>query len=616
MITLQSNSEKYSALYEEAWQALKDANQWDDDDAAAYPDGFSCLEQYFTKIGSLAILHANNVNDVKAGTERSEDNVGFKKYSKFLMLPLEEEYFKIDANSRNIHIPAVYAKNGVSVIGDQIAETLLFEIDRYFDYVDLTRMSIYVQWTNPANQEGATQITMVDFDDKKIRFGWPLSRKVTVEGNGKLQFSVRFFRREGEAIAYSLNTLPATVAIKNTLYANLNDNIEVDEPSVLFAAAVKNGSDSGAIVKPLDAELISSYQFPEYVYLGEEYKKSVSADGTLKAQAYANDGGKITYSWSYKPYEQEYSTVVKEMSAPDEYIKTSDTSRQEGKRYYIPSATGYSIYAGDDFSQMLYEAISVYTLPNEGQIVGNYTVSMQNKIGANTTTTTSSFEIPGPKSITVSDLTPNGTIIPDVTELSIVAEKDNEKAVLSYEWQYKERESDDFVALENSNDATYSLAEGKAGWYRAKVTSTLNRAEKSVFTANGARVTEAPKPVKIIDNTAEGYVIINANNDGTATMVVNIENINPDGKDMALVSDKIHYVWKRNPIDGTGEKEVITEAYKGVVKIEDNMLIVDLKSLDNATNNKASFFCEVQNELNTRFSSKMTSEPYIIVDAQ
>lgn len=608
MITLQSNAEKYSALYEEAWNALSPEDRED------YPDGFACLEQYFTKIGSLAMKHAENVDAVKKQPNRTEDNVKFKSYSKFLMLPIEEEYFIINANSRTIDIPNSYAKNGVSVVGDQIAETLLFEIDRYFDYTDLTRKTIYIQWTNPAGKEGATWITMVDFDDKKIRFGWPLDKRVTTEGNGKLQFSVRFFSKDGEDLSYSLNTLPATVSIKNTLYAELNDSIEIDEPSSYFVNAIVNGSDSKATIKPGDAVPVNGYVFPAEVYLNETYDKCVAADGTLHAQGYANDSGKLSYAWYHKGYEDSSSQIIKALQRPETYLVTDDKTRQPQKRYYIAvGEDDYSIYSGDDFSQVLYEAVSEYKLPTESSVVGYYTIEMQNKIGANTTTTVSKFEIPGPKSIVLSDLPENGTILADDTKLSISATQDNDKAVLSYEWQYKNREDGEFAPITDSNVSELALSGKEPGWYRVKATSVLNRAELSKVSEQAARVTNLPATPNIIDYSDEGYIIVNTEGDGKARLTVEIENLNPNGVDNKLVSDKVHYIWKRQVIDSE-ETITISHDYEGVYSLNDNTLIVDVKSLDNATDSRAAFFCEVYNELNGKNSAIVNTERYVIVN--
>ena len=52
---------------------------------------------------------------------------------KYTILPLDEEPFVIDANTRTITVPKSFKTNGISVQGDEAAETIYFIIDRFFD---------------------------------------------------------------------------------------------------------------------------------------------------------------------------------------------------------------------------------------------------------------------------------------------------------------------------------------------------------------------------------------------------------------------------------------------------------------------------------------------------
>ena len=47
-----------------------------------------------------------------------------------IILPLDEEKFFIDGNSRKITVPQAFTKNGVGVQGDHYAEYIYFEIDK------------------------------------------------------------------------------------------------------------------------------------------------------------------------------------------------------------------------------------------------------------------------------------------------------------------------------------------------------------------------------------------------------------------------------------------------------------------------------------------------------
>lgn len=138
----------------------------------------------------------------------------------YTILPIDEELFVIDANSRKIAIPKAFADNGVSVQGDEISEVLYFKIDRYYDMEDLYNDDIFIEWRTPANEngeifEGVSKPWAIDLESQPgyIVFGWPLASEIT-KAPGDVTFSVRFYRFEDHALLYSLSTLTNTVTIK------------------------------------------------------------------------------------------------------------------------------------------------------------------------------------------------------------------------------------------------------------------------------------------------------------------------------------------------------------------------------------------------------------------
>ena len=151
-----------------------------------------------------------------------------------IRLPINEPTLTIDANKRTIDT-SMFNKS-ITVQSDQIAEILVFSIDRYFDYKDLAdeKIQIWVQWTAPDGQggfrEGATYISLKDTETEKgkLRFGWPLDNMIT-KNPGNVQFAVRFFMKDDveeydstgtpvktNKIVYSLNTLDKDIIIKHT----------------------------------------------------------------------------------------------------------------------------------------------------------------------------------------------------------------------------------------------------------------------------------------------------------------------------------------------------------------------------------------------------------------
>lgn len=93
--------------------------------------GITSLEEYFSWLKVLA--NPENVSE--------EEKLSRRKYT---ILPLDEDHFIINANTRGITIPADFKKNGIAVQGDHLAEIVYFEIDRYFDYMDLNNTEIFI----------------------------------------------------------------------------------------------------------------------------------------------------------------------------------------------------------------------------------------------------------------------------------------------------------------------------------------------------------------------------------------------------------------------------------------------------------------------------------------
>lgn len=157
----------------------------------------------------------NNLNDYFMNLKNLAD-----KNAKFLILPIDEETFDINANTREIIIPKSFS-SGVGVQGDEIAEIIYFTIDRYYDITDLSKKEIVIQWQN-GQAEGVSkafnQAIMGPVGAEKIVFGWPISSEMTATP-GKILFSIKFYSKDDETgdITYSFNTLSAAVKINASL---------------------------------------------------------------------------------------------------------------------------------------------------------------------------------------------------------------------------------------------------------------------------------------------------------------------------------------------------------------------------------------------------------------
>lgn len=174
---------------------------------------------------------------------------------KFLKLPAEEPTFNIDANSRKIEIPGEFKSNGLSVQGDNLAETVFFKIARYFDYMDLSTCDISINW-KMGTETGKTKnfILSTNIEPGYIIFGWPVDSTITKK-NGSLSFAVEFSKtgkdeNNEEIKTYSFNTLAATINIKEGLIVN-NAEVTNLKPNILKILANSQFGDGDAAVGEL-----------------------------------------------------------------------------------------------------------------------------------------------------------------------------------------------------------------------------------------------------------------------------------------------------------------------------------------------------------------------------
>lgn len=171
----------------------------------------------------------------------------------YTMLPIDEETFDIDANTRKVAVPADYAKNGIGVQGDEVAEVIYFTIDRFFDSMDLSSrdMNIAIQWETADKVAGVSKEYLRDINSVpgKLVFGWPLTSDIT-KVPGKVKFSVRFYTI-GSRINETTNTTEKYLTYNfNTIPAELTINSSLDYQ--LFQ--VREGQDSSEYLDPALAE--------------------------------------------------------------------------------------------------------------------------------------------------------------------------------------------------------------------------------------------------------------------------------------------------------------------------------------------------------------------------
>lgn len=548
------NKNNYLDLFQKAFKALKDAGKLTEEEIASgqitMPNGemveaFTSLEQYFTRIGDLYAID--------------------KKYA--LLLPLDEPMFEINANTREIIIPAHFKKHGVSVEGDTIAETLIFKINRFVDFVDLSETDIFVQWEIEGKEE-YSNITFkhLDYDPEYLLFAWPITNKVT-EKAGVLKFSVRCIKREGEnsPITYSFNTLPASVGISKALKSDLDYDTEAENADELFITAIENTMNTSSE----EAAKVSEPKFeaPGLDLAPKAYLLNNSV--VLKAQAITNDAGKLTYFWTYDAAEpelfDEWRLKDKEGKMIFEKItEVPSAERQDVEVFYVKAdgePDAYNVYTGDfnekDMEDGIFERYAAFEISagDEGDryVAGKYNVTAVNRVGFGSKSVKSSTcEIPNPKVLEITtDLvdygaiadTENGYALP----ISVETDKDvpahTDGIKLTYNWMTtttkpNENGEGDWAPVEEASNESNILTVKEPGWYKVEVISTLNRANIAK-TSNIAKVT-MPNAAPKLTHPTGAVEFVDGVTGQVTDITINLET--PYANE--LESEGIKYVWK------------------------------------------------------------------------
>ena len=519
MITLLNNQtsdemrEKYSRIFNSAYMDLKENDRLTDNDPSRFTD--------------LAHYYAHMLDYLQIGKPI------------YLLLPLDEGHFAINANTREIDIPKEFRTCG-GVTDDNLCEIAVFTIDRYFDYVDLAnpRVQIVVQWKNAAQKQGLTKITLIDketfYEEGLIRFGWPITKDIT-EAEGAVQFAVKFFIVDAvtNEATHILNTLPATLNIKKGLTLDKDqDIVEVDIANSIFEQFVSNnvGEVSG-MPSTIDWDNYSWYIDGSVQGTAKINKDSDSL--VLKALGHTGDLNALEYTWYQKAKNEddkdkkviELTELVSETGNPllvegVEYIEYIHNSTDEfpHKDFWYEVETGvYAQYNGNTWPDYpLYLRYATLTFNpdtrEEGQdldITGAYYVVAKNKKGNRedlfTINHTSPCVICSPAEILFREenmsadnhkILENGQAILKMTiEKSSLANNPDMTAV----WTAIDNDNaniQNLITAETLNQdgsKEFSCTATTPGYYNLTISSLLNRKIENSPSLTPCKVTNAPE---------------------------------------------------------------------------------------------------------------------------
>ena len=203
------NRVQYEELFTRAYQDLVDKGVTVE---TATPGRFTSLEEFFSNIQHIIAANRNYL----------------------IRIPVDEPVLAIDANKRTIDT-SLFSKC-VNVQSDQIAETVIFSIDRYYDYMDLANTSCIIQYITP---DKSPYVYIVPYYDiytyrglNKMIIPWNIDGAATQKA-GTVTYSIRFFRIEPDEngvnkLVYNLNTLAAETQILDSLNVDPLNKEEVD----------------------------------------------------------------------------------------------------------------------------------------------------------------------------------------------------------------------------------------------------------------------------------------------------------------------------------------------------------------------------------------------------
>jgi hypothetical protein len=488
------NSNLYGSLFEKANAALGFTTD---------VDKIKNIDEYFTCIKRLA--------EYEADPKNKADPI-------FTILPVNEDTFDIDANTRKIDIPTSFMTAGIGVKGDEVAEILYFTVDRYFDIADLYYKDILVQWKNADGDEGLS-ITInksLSFKPGKVTFGWPITSEVT-KAAGNVQFSVRFFDRfEDENtsyLTYSFSTLTATVKVNPSLDFEISDkdnisNVLVKEKIRKIFDYLKDSAPT-EVVNPAAVPIFEAdyalddeknlEELTETITINGEIKKVFMVKAQIPTEAFGAVGN-ITYSWVH---EDKNGILLETPEFGDHYIQTNDTIRQPNDTYYTKLEDGnYAVYVSDFEPDGVYYEKYSYCVP---KAAGTYKVTATNVAGrVSTASVSDSCLVPYAKPVNYSiedssiilNKDENGEFIPVEVSYDITQ---NDNGTLTYLWKHAEGYSKEDGIISNAKQiaegATIKIKE--LGHYWLMVTNTYN---------NNSIVCEPPKPIRVTE-PAEAPII-------------------------------------------------------------------------------------------------------------
>lgn len=479
------NTTKYKALFEKVSEILN------------IEPAISTLDEYFQHLHEISL-----------------------KDPSLIILPLDEEKFFIDGNSRKITVPQAFVKNGVGVQGDHYAEYIYFEIDRYFENIDFGSPSItaVVEFIDANQQKHFTKAWIKYTDEKssKVLIGWPITQDVTSKA-GPIKFSVRLFELEGNSYKRSFGTLIGQLVVNPSLDFAISkaeiDNIQGKLDADVEGEVLRRMINSPAADYSKDKVVSPVFLFRYKEGVGPNDLCNADAGDVLKVQAIAP--GSVTYSWFKDKTPITAERVYKQLTAFKENVLIYENKgTDEAPVYRLADVSEETFATGGPY----YESYSEYILPSNkdgeamSDITGTYRCVAQNNMYGFSRSSDDAHNIPegrtdedciigsvvvpGPTAFGDDSTMLSGKIeIVDGGSLTVGVTGATTKDRDTYTWNFTgdDGNSRDIAITGN----TCSLLDIE-GIYTASVTRTRNGAVSEPKLLGSCHAYKKPQPVKFI----------------------------------------------------------------------------------------------------------------------
>lgn len=514
-----NNRAQYVKLFTKAAEALKKEYPAVYGDNVYGEEGFSIttLEEYFQNLEEIANCD-----------------------TKFLRLPVDEELFDIDLNTRQITVPPTFKKSGLGVQGDDLAEVVYFRADRFFDATDLNQTFILIQWEAPSGAKMASPAYFqeVDSETDKLIFGWAVTKEMT-GAPGTLKFSVSFIdyeqiSPEGDEIdiskiEYRLGTLASTISINAGLNLAKQGIIKFENRLDDLRKRIKNTpiypESAGVAELAIILDYLGFKWTEDVVYknIEESLVDDPTSEGEIETglplQAISQNAGIVTYKW----YKDGVIDPISEGLNAIRYVPVtySDADKKTEAVYFIKTDEGFRHFEDgtdwwmdadtEEINPSLFEKISFVDVDGPGI----YYAEITNKEGMKLSTlTTPKAIVPAPveiNSIVVNvEKDANGNdkeilkkdepfilsstlVFSEEDPYGLVSDADSKKWYCDVHYQWLK----DGVEIEGANGPTHTAVED--GRYSLKAANHWNKAvSQEVLSSNSRPVYyEAIKPVII-----------------------------------------------------------------------------------------------------------------------